>query len=207
MRLTSLRAFLQRISHEADKVVRREQTVSFELDGHLFSQARLLLRKGASVENKTGLSSWRAMMDEEIPVKIYECHDESQALFIKEISMNSPLVPYFPKCFMVINKYLVAEWVRGKQVTWEWASKDERLLNEIAKVQALMHGSEMETPQIAKCYYDEFLRRRLAKYKGVFPIDETIEEIYKTIDQGPLPEHAVIREGKICRTTAIVNRR
>ena len=162
--------------------------MSFELNGHRFSQPRLFLKKGGSVGNKLGLSSWLVLMDE-VPVKIYECHDESQALFIKEVSTSTPLTPYLPSCLMVIGKYLVVEWVRGKQVTWKWASKDEGLLSEIAKLQALIHRVEMKTPQITKCYYADFLKRRVAKYKGVFPIDEAIEEIYKTIDQGSLLDH------------------
>jgi len=124
---------------------------------------------------------------DEIPVKIYECYDESQALFIKEVSTNSPLTPYFPRCFMVIDKFLVAEWVRGEQVTWKWASKDERLLHEIAKMQALIHTSAIETPQITRCYYADFLRRRLAKFKGVFPIDEAMQKIYATFEEGTIP--------------------
>ena len=157
--------------------------MSFELDGQLFSQPRLLPKTRASAENKAGLLSWLALMDR-APVKIYECCDESQAQFIKEISTNSPLKQYFPKCFMAVDKYLVVEWVQGKQLTWRWASKDERLLSEIAKLQALMHTFTMEAPQVSKCYYADLLRRRLAKFKGVFPIDEAIQEIYEILDEG-----------------------
>jgi len=185
---TFTRTFLDRIKLSTDKV---GQTLSFELHGQLFSQPRLLPKKGASAENKAGLLSWLALMDG-VPVKIYECHDESQALFIREISTNSPLKQYFPKCFKVIDKYLVVEWVLGKQVTWKWASKDERLLSKIAQMQVLMHTFAIEKPQISRCYYADFLRQRLAKFKGVFPIDEAIEEIYATLDEGTIPiEHRI----------------
>lgn len=166
---------------------RKRRGFSFELNGHVFSEPSLLQRKTGKVLSKIGRVSWSAIMDGN-PVKIYECCDEAQALFIESVSNHSSLRSYFPKCLMRIEKYLVAEWVQGEQVTWRRIGQAPELLAQIAKMQALMHMTVLEGNDNNGFNYVAFLKNRLERYAGIVPLSRTVERIYDLVDGSGPPE-------------------
>ncbi|MFX0195100.1 MAG: hypothetical protein ACFFCW_03170 [Candidatus Hodarchaeota archaeon] len=166
--------------------------LSFEIEGRVFSQPRLLCRNNGRILSKAGRISWRAVMDGE-KVKIYECHGESQAVFIERVSRHPLLQYYFPTCLMRIGAYLVVKWVEGKQVTWRQVRRDQTLLNQIAGLQALIHANSVET-QETSCVFDyiKYLKDRICTFKGIFPLDDIIRTIYITLDENaPLAQERI----------------
>ena len=161
---------------------KRRENFSFEIDGYKFSKVRPLLKSGGSFLNKAGCLSWLALLDGK-RVKIYECHSDSHAEFIKNVT-NLPLLKlYFPNCLMRIGSFLVADWIKGKPVTRPDLRNNKKLLCRIAKIQALFHTFPIETFKLHSDFdYLVYLKNRLNKYIGILPISEEIKILFSDID-------------------------
>ena len=153
------------------------------------AHATLLELHGRPIRNprflgmsKPGRLSWFAYWDEQ-PAKIYECHNESQAVFIETLSKDPLLGVHFPTCLLRDGVYLVVEWVVGKQMTWQEIRRDRNLLQQVVRLQSLIHSKTLRlTTGSAPLSYIDYLRERFLRYKGIFPFDEAISGIFSVLE-------------------------
>ena len=80
--------------------------LSFKLQEQVVRKPCLLWKNSRMASSKAGRLSWIAFLDGK-QIKIYECHDEAQAIFIERVSSHTSLKQYFPACLMRKGKYLV----------------------------------------------------------------------------------------------------
>jgi serine/threonine protein kinase len=156
-----------------------------------FSGASLLCKSSKRVLSKAGRLAWFAHMNGQ-PVKIYECHNEAQAIFIEMVSNNEPLKRYFPACLIRDGIYLVVEWIDGKSITLKQLRRSKKILSQIANIQAALHSNAVSSLESAGFSYIDYLKKRLERFKGIFVLEEVIEKIYTIIDyNAPLVKERV----------------
>ena len=154
----------------------------FEVDGKIFSDPRLHWKKSGRALSKVGLLSSKACMDGH-SVKIYECHCELHAVFVERVSNHRLLGIHFPICHMRIGRYLVVGWVRGKPLTQRQIRRKREFLDEIARIQALIHSQALKQSEASSGFeYMTFIKKRLNQFKGILPIDEAVQRIYAVLD-------------------------
>jgi len=163
-------------------IFQKRTKFSFRSGDKVFSDACLLSKNSKSVLSKAGRLAWVAQMDGQ-PVKIYECHNETQAIFIESVSDHILLRNFFPACLMRNGKYLVVKWIKGKEITRKQVMHDKRILDQIAHMQASIHSQSMDMSESTGFSYIDYLKTRLERFKGVFPLDQAIQRIYATIDK------------------------
>lgn len=131
---------------------------------------------------KAGRLSYFAYMDNE-PVKIYECYNDKHAHFIEQVSQQ--LKPHFPVCLYRINNFLIVEWVEGQPLSSKYVLKDKEILAKVAKMQAKLHNSELPQKEY-EClgfdYIKDYLKERIYRYKGILPLDSTLDRCFEKID-------------------------
>ena len=166
---------------DIEKMSGKKSELSFELDGRVFSQPRLLGETAAKALSKADRLGWVVLMEGQ-PVKIYECYDESQAAFIEKVSNHTALKDFFPSCLMRKGVYLIVEWVQGKLITWKQVQRDEKILYQFAQIQSLIHVQSLKTTISSGFSYMDYLKRRLQRFKGIFPMNEAIKKIFSILD-------------------------
>jgi len=155
---------------------------SFEFNGKVFSHPSLKWKDKGNYINKAGKLSWLAEMDG-VPVKIYECFNNTQAEFIEYISNHKFYGTHFPTCFMRDGVYIIAKWVEGTQLTWKQMTKDKSLLNEFSNMQVFFHSYKVNVIKFKECFnYISYIKDRLYRFKSIFPLDEPINKLLKIID-------------------------
>lgn len=170
----------------------QKEIYSFEVDGKVFSQPRLLYKDSGKTLSKAGRLAWFALMDDQM-VKIYECYNESHAAFIEKVSSHPVLKLYFPACLLRVGPYLVVEWIEGKAITWQHALQDQNLLNRVAKMQALIHSYSLSLQHPSHTFnYMNYLKKRLFSFKGVLPIHDFTKMIFANLeDYAPMREEHI----------------
>jgi hypothetical protein len=170
----------------------RKETFSFDLDGKIFSQPRLLSRKSGQTLSKAGRLAWFALMDDQA-VKICECYNESHAIFVEKVSSHPVLQDYFPVCLLRVGPYVVVEWIEGKVVTWQHAIQDRNLLNRVAMLQTSFHTHSIKMIEITGCFnYINYLKNRLFNFRGILPIDNSVKMIFETLEENiPMTEEHI----------------
>jgi hypothetical protein len=164
------------------RLLKRKEKFSFELDGRIFSQPRFLKRDTGKIFSKAGRMAWFAIMDDQ-PVKIYECYNDSHAVFIEKVSSHPALQFYFPVCLLRVGAYLVVEWIEGKTVTWQQAMGDQNLLKRVAKVQALIHSYSLSVQHPSHAFdYMNYLKKRLCSFKGILPIHDFTKMVFANLE-------------------------
>lgn len=193
----NLSSMISRFSHAVRKfgsrlLLKRKENFSFELDGRVFFQPRLLCRNSGNALSKAGRLAWFALMDEQ-PVKIYECDSQSQAALIEKVSKHPVLQLYFPTCLLRVGAYLVVQWIEGKPVTWQQAMRDRSILNQVARLQALIHSYSLSLQKPTDSFnYMKYLKNRLFNFRGILPIDDSVKMIFKTLeDNTPMTEEHI----------------
>lgn len=154
----------------------------FEVEGHHFSSLKLLHTDSRYPVSKAGLLSWKALMDD-LPVKIYECFNETQAILIQQLSQEPTVKGYFPECFLRQKRFLVVEWVQGTALTWPAISRNPSILQQITRLQAGLHRCQATLDTMTNCHYLQFLKSRIEKFKGPLPINKAIQKIYYHLDE------------------------
>ena len=162
---------------------KNKESVSFKINNHHFSNLCLLSKDFKRTLSKVGRLSWFALLEGQ-PVKIYECHNESHAMFIEEVSKHFELHFFFPRCLIRDGSYLVVQWIEGEQVTWRQIYRDDNLFDQVAKIQTLLHEHKIEFQKDHNGFsYIDYLKNRLNKFKGILPLNEDIRMIFENIDE------------------------
>jgi thiamine kinase-like enzyme len=178
--------------------------LKFELNGKIFSRLRLHQRKSGETLSKVGLLGWVARMDQQ-PVKIYECRSESHAALIEKASADSMLRDFLPFCYMRIGRYLVVEWIRGRPLIRQKIRRDRDTLAKIAGLQALIH-LQAQIIKEASCDFEylDFLKARLERYKGIFPIDEAIQKVDTVLQDDTLSTKVCLSHADVTPSNLIL---
>lgn len=176
----------QRETHR-ETLARKRRRLTFEVEGRVFSEPRLLRKKSSGARSKAGRITWCALLDGQ-PVKIYECDSEAQAALIMTVAEHPVLGAHFPPCLMRIGAYLVVEWVKGTRVTRRRVRRERDLLLQIAELQAAIHRHAVACAAESGVFaYVRFLWNRLYTYKGILPLESAVQKIQATLDQD-MPE-------------------
>ena len=187
---------INRFSHAVRKfggrLLKRKEKFSFELDGRIFSQPRFLKRDTGKILSKAGRMAWFAIMDDQ-PVKIYECYNESHAVFIEKVSSHPALQFYFPVCLLRVGAYLVVEWIEGKPIKWQQAMRDRSIIKQVARMQASIHAYSLSLQKPSDSFnYMKYLKDRLFNFRGILPIDGSVKMIFKTLEHNtPMTEEHI----------------
>lgn len=129
--------------------------------------------------SKAGLGSWYAIAEQE-RIKIYETHSASQAEFIESITGERQLAEHFPRLILREGKYIVSEWVKGKEYSAKNIMSKAILLNRIVEFLVKMHNISCDRAE-SVYDYSEFLKLRLERFIGPFIPSESIQFLLSCI--------------------------
>lgn len=167
--LARLRRWRSRRLHRA-----ANDRLAAEIGDHRLSQPRLL---GSS---RVGRLRWTARLDGR-PVKVLECHDPAQALFIEEVSASPQLREHFPEPLLREGPFLVVRWIDGAEIDWR---RDRRLVPAVGEIQARLHAQhELAGRPPGEFSYLRFLEARWRRYQSVFPLRQTLEHLLWILDE------------------------
>jgi streptomycin 6-kinase len=170
-----IRSFLRQ--HTLD---RPSSGASFSVQGLSFTNVTLLQKRTGSAPSKAGHPAWRGNLDGGL-VKISEYPSEETAQLVEAASAESTLVRHFPRVIARFNKYLVAEWVEGEQVSPRAVAGDDEALLEIASLQAAIHGVRSPARETSPSYRT-ILESRFEQFTGILPSQHFHESVRLILD-------------------------
>jgi len=173
-----------RLKLEFSAIREEKSDQSFELEGRIFSEPQLMRKKMGQTLGRVNLPSWVALMDGQ-PVRIYACQSEAQAGFIAQLSEDPELGHYFPTTYIHQKVFLVVAWVEGRSITWKEIGSSDSLLDQLTKIQVALHRRSETGHVVAECYYLRFLKDRLQRFRGVFPLDDGLSLLSEYLQTPP----------------------
>lgn len=148
-----------------------DEPICIEIAGELISVVRHL---GISKARRLSYLGYLGSR----PVKIYQTFSSSHAQFIRKVSEHVDLREYFPEVLHISGEYVIAEWVQGCSIAEIPGEVDPDTVKAIVRIQTSFHTQDLgdEGGETGFDYID-FLEKRLHRYRGVFPVTDSLSKI------------------------------
>ena len=95
-------------------------------------------------------------------VKIFECANDEHASFVANLMSDGPCARFFPAVYGVYSRFVVCEWLSGKQLTPRDLSRSRAALDQIMDLLDIIH-SQTPTTIVGFDYVEDHIRPRFGR--------------------------------------------
>lgn len=139
------------------------------------------------------------------PVKIYECHSEKHAHFIKQITNSRQMRGWLPYTYGIHKTFIISEWVSGRQVRPKTIAKNKVYVDRLSEFFQNLHAYETEVSGGFDYFEDHIHSRfqRCCETLGLQGFYARVKDDYvllKGLADFEVPSHPDITPGNIVIT-------
>ena len=110
------------------------------------------------------------------PVKVYECAHPEHARFVSNIMQEAPLEEFFPKVYGIHDRFIISEWVDGKELKPRTLSKNRQHIEKLDKFITRLHATRIHD-SAGFDYFTDYIHPRFKKCCEVLGLIEFYNNI------------------------------